>query len=606
VGSGGTGAGGLGGRLGIGGAGTGGSPSGGRRGDADAQPMDAGAEAADARAETAEAVVRPLDGGGSIKLLSIRANDLVFDPKRGVLYATTNLAPGAGVVLSIDPVSMTVTAALPIGGIPGVLAISDDASALYVGINTTPITPTPGIDGGDSVRRIDLASMTVGPLVSLGSNTISGVVTAGQIVTVPGSPTRYVVSLRQPGVTPDFGGLALYDGNTMLSRLDPFFGSGDSITFADPSTLFGCSNDLSPSELVQYRVTTAITPAPGIKVSGLITDGQRTRITFNGGWIFVNDGQTLSAKTLAVVGTYDDSIIARYAQAAALPDPDGANVWFLRTADPSKAALLDFDRTTFQLRRSISLAPVLDDYLPEATALVQWSPNGFAFRTFSRVYVMTVPNFVAPDGGVDAGCDNLCTSVGTMECAANSRIATCADQSATCRRWQTSTTCGEGRACQRLGGPLCFDPNWAAWPMPNDATDVAQGAPNPTRYTDNGDGAVSDNVTGLMWQKTVPATLPPPSQIWNDAVATCRGLRLAGFDNWRLPSAIELLSIVDYEKAKPAIDQAVFPNTPTYPFWTSSTTPSAGATYWVVLFDDGRTIPQGAFTQMYSYARCVR
>lgn len=109
-----------------------------------------------------------------------------------------------------------------------------------------------------------------------------------------------------------------------------------------------------------------------------------------------------------------------------------------------------------------------------------------------------------------------------------------------------------------------------------------------------------------MWQKTVPATLPPPSQIWNDAVATCRGLRLAGFDNWRLPSAIELLSIVDYGKAKPVIDQSVFPNTPTYPFWTSSTTPSAGAAYWVVLFDDGRTIPQGAFTQMYSYARCVR
>ena len=105
VGGGGTGAGGLGGTLGIGGAGTAGSSfDGGGSGDAGAQPMDAGAETADAGA-------RPLDGGGSIQFLSINTNDLVFDPKRGVLYATTNLAPNAGVVLSIDPVSMTVTAA---------------------------------------------------------------------------------------------------------------------------------------------------------------------------------------------------------------------------------------------------------------------------------------------------------------------------------------------------------------------------------------------------------------------------------------------------------------------------------------------------------------
>jgi hypothetical protein len=210
------------------------------------------------------------------------------------------------------------------------------------------------------------------------------------------------------------------------------------------------------------------------------------------------------------------------------------------------------------------------------------------------------------DGGVDAGCNNPCTSLGTTECAANSTIATCADQSAACRSWQTSTTCSDGLACQRLGGPLCFDPNWAAWPMPNDATDVAQGAPNPTHYTDNGDGTVTDNVTGLMWQKTLPVTSPPPEQNWNDANATCKALRLAGFDSWRLPSAIELLSIVDYGKANPPIDQSVFPNTPTLPFWTSSTTPTAGFTYWVVLFDDGRTIPQASLAQTYSYARCVR
>ena len=136
--------------------------------------------------------------------------------------------------------------------------------------------------------------------------------------------------------------------------MDAFYGSGDSITFADPSTLIGCSNGQEPSELIEYSVTTAITPVPGGKVSGLLTGGQTTQITFNGGWIFANDGQTVSAKTFGLVGTYDDSIIATFTNAAAVPDPDGADVWFLRTADDRVAALLDFDRATFQ--------PASDDF----------------------------------------------------------------------------------------------------------------------------------------------------------------------------------------------------------------------------------------------------
>jgi hypothetical protein len=212
----------------------------------------------------------------------------------------------------------------------------------------------------------------------------------------------------------------------------------------------------------------------------------------------------------------------------------------------------------------------------------------------------------ASDGSVDAACNNVCTTLGATECAANSTIATCAHQTATCRSWQAAMPCGTGLACQRLGGPICFDPNWAAWPMPNDAADVAQGAPNPTHYTDNGDGTITDDVTGLMWQKMLPITSPPPYWRWADGLLYCQGLRLAGFDNWRLPSAIELLSIVDYGHANPAIDQTVFPNTPALTFWTSTTTASAAGSFWVVLFEDGRAIPQDEFSQQYSYARCVR
>ncbi|HVZ87340.1 MAG TPA: hypothetical protein VHG72_10245 [Polyangia bacterium] len=91
------------------------------------------------------------------------------------------------------------------------------------------------------------------------------------------------------------------------------------------------------------------------------------------------------------VGTYSDSILAKYPGPAPVLDPNGMDVWFLRTADPSQPALLDFDRTTYTLRRSISLASLLDSYIESATALVQCPPTGFAFLTDSTIYVLTLP-----------------------------------------------------------------------------------------------------------------------------------------------------------------------------------------------------------------------
>jgi hypothetical protein len=341
--------------------------------------------------------VLQLDGGGSVQALPIVANDLAFDSTRDVLYATTNLNPDAGVVLSIDPPSAKVTGTLPVGGIPGLLAISDDDSALYVGINT-PDTPElfPGIDGGNTVRRIDLTTMTPGPAVSMGTNT-STKLTAGQIVARPGSSTQYMVSLRQPGFTPDYAGLALYDGTKLLASLSSFYGSGDTIAFATPSVLIGCSNFQSASQLIEFAVNTNTIPgmesitATSAKASGLITDGQKTQIVTGGGLIFANDGQTVDETHLIQVGTYSDSILAKYPGPAPVLDPNGMDVWFLRTADPSKPALLDFDRTTYTLRRSISLASLLDSYIESATALVQCPPTGFAFLTDSKIYLLTLP-----------------------------------------------------------------------------------------------------------------------------------------------------------------------------------------------------------------------
>ncbi|NQU88727.1 MAG: DUF1566 domain-containing protein [Mariniphaga sp.] len=113
-------------------------------------------------------------------------------------------------------------------------------------------------------------------------------------------------------------------------------------------------------------------------------------------------------------------------------------------------------------------------------------------------------------------------------------------------------------------------------------------------FVDNKDGTISDNATGLMWQQADDSIL----RDWENALLYAENLNLAGNNDWRLPNAKELQSIVDYTRSpqttnSPAIDP-IFSTTEIndpegnpgqYPyFWTGTThldgaNPYSGAVY---------------------------
>ena len=160
------------------------------------------------------------------------------------------------------------------------------------------------------------------------------------------------------------------------------------------------------------------------------------------------------------------------------------------------------------------------------------------------------------------------------------------------------------------GGPT--DLTWAQWPMPNSPVDVEAGAPNLQSYTAAA-GTVTDNVTGLMWQQTPAAadggTFPQLAQA--DAVTYCTGLNLAGHQDWRLPTVIELASILDYnvQSPGPTINQTSFPGTPggeSSAFWTLTPAVWGGNVGGAnqVFFYDGQVDPNPVTET--AYLRCVR
>lgn len=136
----------------------------------------------------------------------------------------------------------------------------------------------------------------------------------------------------------------------------------------------------------------------------------------------------------------------------------------------------------------------------------------------------------------------------------------------------------------------------------------------PQRFTDNGDGTVKDNLTGLIWLQDascadLAGTDGDGKSNWTTALSAAAALAsgICGLTDgsaagaWRLPNRFELESLLDMEFHTPALSDAAgtakwttdgdafsgIPGDPLDYYW-SSTTLDYDTTYaWYVYFDSG-------------------
>ena len=126
------------------------------------------------------------------------------------------------------------------------------------------------------------------------------------------------------------------------------------------------------------------------------------------------------------------------------------------------------------------------------------------------------------------------------------------------------------------------------------------GKVSPDTLKDNANGTVSDSLTGLTWQKA-PDTTKMYSQA--AALAYCDGVVVAGKQDWRLPTRVELVSILDRTVFSPApqVNGTLFPGTMLNKYWSASGVPTAG---WLADFTTGGVENWAVATA--GYPRCVR
>ena len=92
----------------------------------------------------------------------------------------------------------------------------------------------------------------------------------------------------------------------------------------------------------------------------------------------------------------------------------------------------------------------------------------------------------------------------------------------------------------------CGSHKWPCWKVPNPASSPTS-VPNHQSYTDlgaGGTGAVRDNVTCLVWEKANPSA-QGSWQVSSDRCAALATSNFSGFNDWRLPSRVEMASITD-------------------------------------------------------------
>lgn len=293
----------------------------------------------------------------SVTRIDLPTNDLIYDPVRGKIYASTPSTAGTygNQIVPIDVPTGTLGSPTYVGSEPNRLAISDDGQYLYV-----------GLDGAGAVRRVNLTSQTPDIQFSLGSN-YCGIFRAEDMVVLAGNPSTVAVSRRNTGCSPRHEGVVIYDNGVARPTSTPgHTGSNVIEPSASPDILYGYNN-----ETTEFGFRIMSVDSSGVKVTsvnqGLIS-GFGTDIRFDNGLVYATSGRVINPSTLTLVGTYN-------ASGPVCPDSPAGRVYFL--SNYGSIRLRIFDQSTFVYLGEVTI--------PTASgtpgSFIKAGENVLAFRT---------------------------------------------------------------------------------------------------------------------------------------------------------------------------------------------------------------------------------
>lgn len=286
----------------------------------------------------------------SFQSMNLTVNAFAYNAFDRRLYATVpgNDGPNGNSVAVIDPATPKVLQYVPVGSEPKALAISDDGKVLWV-INT----------GSKTLRRVDLVTLTTGPVVPLGDDDYGRV---GQRLSIlPGTRDSVIVGSN---------GLTIYDNGvprTMAAQSDGLL----TVPTYSPFLAYGFNNNSTSFELVTFCVNQY----------GIFTQRSQENVLSGDGANLLFDSGILYGSS----GAYDineQSVIGSYPVADAVTiDPANRRIFTLRRFQTTQFVAYDMDSFV-----ALGSDPAFPTIKAERPQIARWGRYGIAFTNSTDLF----------------------------------------------------------------------------------------------------------------------------------------------------------------------------------------------------------------------------
>jgi uncharacterized repeat protein (TIGR01451 family) len=332
-------------------------------------------------------VNNPSPGGGTssssllttYQVVSLDVNHMGFDPFTRQLYATvpsTATQVAGNSLVAIDPATGSRGTPLNIGSEPNRIGESSDGKYLYV-----------GLDGAQSVTRVDLTSMQQGPVFPIIIPSFPGPtaqVAARDLAVAPGNDNLLAID------TGSFSGDGLFDftatsGSMRTNLTGPYTGSN--LAFADGSTVYSYDSDTSGAEFNRWTVASSGLARLGTDTTGFTLNGLGG---FSGSFKLANSlvygfaGGVADPRTTppTQLGQFPVNSAFGFGQSVegsgVAPDAASGRVFVLgeTLAGSANPVLLSYDSSRYVMLGSQQFTG-----LPSGLDLLRWGRDGLAWHT---------------------------------------------------------------------------------------------------------------------------------------------------------------------------------------------------------------------------------
>lgn len=272
-----------------------------------------------------------------LKKIEIHNNDILYVSTEDRIYVTT-LDDGeinGNSLCVINPYFATIEECYYIGYSPNDLAISDDGSYMYI-----------GLEDSTAIARFNMSTKEVDMIFSVDDSVSIPGIFADDILVLPDEPNSVVVA-RKDGWD-NIKEIAIYDSGVQRPELSSS-ARANYLTFVESNgKLFGTKNSISPFKLFEFFINTnGVTGDDGIVD---LAPGIGNKIESKDNYIYDETGNVIDASGVIPVlaGSFEFTIPALSYYAIVEPAPDTNLVYYIYTTTAGYVYFETFNLANFE------------------------------------------------------------------------------------------------------------------------------------------------------------------------------------------------------------------------------------------------------------------